>query len=152
MQTLWLDCDARALIEEEATRWGLRETGGPLFGYEVCGELVVTRACPPGPAAIHLPWLYRPDKRAVQDAIDRFAVASVRWIGSWHTHPFGRPRPSILDRRTAGKIATERGVRCPQPLMMIQTTSLTRMGVRAARLGAFRWDAGAGDLRNVLVK
>lgn len=152
MQTVWLDPDAGALIEEEAVRWNLRETGGPLFGYEACGELVITRACPPGPAAIHLPWLYRPDKQAVQDAIDRFAVDSVRWIGSWHTHPLGRARPSLLDRRTAGKIAAERRVHCPRPLMLIQTTRLTRAGVRAEQLCAFRWSGEAEDLQRTLVK
>src|SRR5688572_30963338 len=108
MQLAWLDASARELIERDAVMWSPRETGGPLFGYENYGELVITRAYLPGPRALHFPWLYRPDRAAVQVAIDEVyeeTQGRERWIGSWHSHPLGRPMPSIVDRHTAARVA-----------------------------------------------
>ena len=152
MQRAWIATSALRLIEEDTVKWGLRETGGPLFGYEGCGEMVITRAFPPGPRATHLPMLYRPDREAVQEAIDRVDDESQgceRWIGSWHSHPLGMPRPSVLDRRTARKISTETKVRCQGPVMLIQTTRPTRRGLRAAALGAFRHSSAEADLLSI---
>jgi integrative and conjugative element protein (TIGR02256 family) len=106
----WLAASARELIVQDALRWTPRETGGPLFGYENHGELVVTRAYLPGPRAWHLPWLFRPDRAAVQRAIDEVfneTGGEERWIGSWHTHPLGRAWPSLLDGRTAARIGAD---------------------------------------------
>jgi integrative and conjugative element protein (TIGR02256 family) len=152
MQRAWIATAALRLIEEDTVKWGARETGGPLFGYESCGEIVITQAFPPGPKAIHLPMLYRPDRAAVQEAIDRVAEVSEgreRWIGSWHSHPVGLPRPSIVDRRTARKISAEKKVLCPEPVMLIQTTRLSRRGLRAAALGSFRYSSSNRDLLGI---
>lgn len=142
MQRAWISPAALRLIQEDTVKWGTRETGGPLFGYESCGEIVITQAFPPGPKALHLPMLYRPDRAAVQEAIDQVAEKSggrERWIGSWHSHPLGLPRPSIVDRRTARKVSAEKQVRCPEPVMLIQTTRLSRHGLRAAALASLRY-------------
>jgi integrative and conjugative element protein (TIGR02256 family) len=152
MQRAWIATVALQLIEEDAVKWGVRETGGPLFGYETCGEIVITRAFPPGPEATHLPMLYRPDRGAVQNAIDQVAEASQereRWIGSWHSHPVGLPRPSIVDRHTARKISAEKKVYCPEPVMLIQTTRPKRRGLRAAALGSFRYSPSERDLLDI---
>src|ERR1041384_485702 len=96
--------------------------------------------------------LYRPDRTAVQKAIDQVAGESEgreRWIGSWHSHPLGLPRPSIIDRRTARKIRIEEQVDCPEPLMLIQTTRPSRQGLRAAALGSFRYSAEKQELLGV---
>jgi integrative and conjugative element protein (TIGR02256 family) len=151
-QVVWLPDNAARLIARDAERWGLRETGGPLFGYEACGELVVTEALLPGPKATHLPFLFRPDRDAVDRAIAEIYERSgggERWIGSWHSHPFGRAHPSLLDRRTAGRVAREAAVDCPRPLMLIQTTRPSRRGPRADILGSFRWTPGENDLVEV---
>jgi integrative and conjugative element protein (TIGR02256 family) len=148
-ELVWLPDTAARLVEADAVRWGLRETGGPLFGYEACGELVVTEAFLPGPRATHLPFLYRPDRGAVDRAIEEIHERSgggERWIGSWHTHPFGRALPSLVDRRTASRIAREAAVACPRPLMLIQTTRPTRSGPRAHALGCWRWSPEVEDL------
>jgi integrative and conjugative element protein (TIGR02256 family) len=145
----WIPQEAEELIGADAVRWGPRETGGPLFGYEACGELVITRAFLPGPNATHLPFLFRPDREAVERAIaevHRQSRGGERWIGSWHTHPYGRARPSLLDRRTAGKVATELAVGCPRPLMLIQTTRLTLSGTESSQLAGFRWISQEGNL------
>ncbi|MEJ7783476.1 MAG: Mov34/MPN/PAD-1 family protein [Solirubrobacteraceae bacterium] len=146
---------ARHLIERDAVRWSPRETGGPLFGYDNLGELVITRAFLPGPAAWHFPWLYRPDRAAVQAAIDEMyeqTEGQERWIGSWHSHPLGRPLPSLLDRRTAAAISREETVICPEPVMLIQTTRLDRDGQRPGSLGAFRWHAEAKGLTGLKLR
>jgi len=155
VQIHWLDPAARSLIERDALKWGPRETGGPLFGYESCGEIVITRAFPPGPRARHLPMLYRPDREAVDRTIAQVYEESSGqelWIGSWHTHPLGRPRPSLLDRATARRIGSEKKVRCPEPVMLIQTTRLSREGLRPGPLGSFRWSTEHRDLRPVAIK
>jgi integrative and conjugative element protein (TIGR02256 family) len=149
---VWLPDGAARLIARDAERWGLRETGGPLFGYEACGELVITEALLPGPKATHLPFLFRPDRDAVDRAIAEIYERSgggERWIGSWHSHPFGRAHPSLLDRRTAGRVASEAAVGCPRPLMLIQTTRPSRKGPKANILASFRWSSGENDLVEV---
>ena len=155
MRAAWLDSDAQAVMEADALKWGPRETGGPVFGYENYGELVITRAFPPGPKAWHLPWLYRPDREAVQTAIDDIfqeTHGQERWIGSWHTHPLGRPSPSLLDRRTARQVAAEKAVGCPEPLMLIQTTRIARAGLRPGPLGGFRWSSSTRELEGLVVR
>jgi integrative and conjugative element protein (TIGR02256 family) len=142
MQTVWIAGNIRRTIEQDSIRWGVRETGGPLFGYERHGELVITRAGLPGPRAVHLPFLYRPDRTAVQREIDEvFALTGgrERWIGSWHSHPLGRPLPSLVDRRTAARVGAEQAVMCPKPVMLIQTTRMSTDGVGPGPLGLFRW-------------
>lgn len=155
MQIHWLHPAARSLIEADALKWGPRETGDPLFGYENCGEVVITRAFPPGPHARHLPMLYRPDRDAVKAAIaEVYEESSGRelWIGSWHTHPLGRPRPSLVDRATVRRIGTEKRVRCPEPVMLIQTTRLSRNGLCPGPLGSFRWSAEQRELKQVEIR
>jgi hypothetical protein len=92
-QVVWLSDDVARLIARDAERWGLRETGGTLFGYEACGELVITEALLPGPKATHLPFLLRPDRYAVDRAVAEIYERSgggERWIGSWQPRIFCR--------------------------------------------------------------
>jgi integrative and conjugative element protein (TIGR02256 family) len=150
VQLVWITTTVVSVIENDAVKWAPRETGGPLFGYENCGEIVITRAFLPGSRAFHAPWLYRPDRAAVQAAIDDVyeqARGRERWIGSWHTHPLGRPVPSWTDRRTARRIAHDPNVDCPEPIMLIQATrgALTRQ--RPGALGAFRYSREASKLQ-----
>lgn len=155
MQLVWFHPEAKELIEGDAVRWGVRETGGPLFGYERCGELVITRAFLPGSKAFHFPWLYRADREAVQAAIDQVREESKgreRWIGSWHTHPLGRARPSSVDRHTTRRIGAAKAVDCPAPVMLIQTTRFSRDGIRPSKLGAFRFSVELGDLQPLSIR
>jgi integrative and conjugative element protein (TIGR02256 family) len=141
---------AVTLIEGDAVKWAPRETGGPLFGYENCGEIVVTRAFLPGPHAFHAQWLYRPDRAAVQAAIDsvyKDTHGRERWIGSWHTHPLGRPVPSWTDRRTARRIARDPNVDCPEPIMLIQSTKGLVARHAPGRLAAFRYTRKTENLQ-----
>lgn len=155
MQLAWIAQQALELIEADALTWSPSETGGPLFGYENCGELVIARALPPGPRAFHAPWLYRPDRSAVQAAIEEVHEQSggrERWIGSWHTHPLGPAIPSLTDRRTARRIASDPAVGCPQPAMLIQALRNHLRGAKAGRLGAYRFNDAAQALRGLQLR
>lgn len=147
---LWLPEDALLLIRSETLDKHLSESGGPLFGYEHDGQVVVTRAFGPGPRTRHRPWVFEPDRAVVQEAIDAVAAESAgaeRYIGSWHSHPFGVACPSPLDRRTARNIAHDAEVGCPGPIMLIQTTVLRLSGVRPGMLRAYRWHEADRRLR-----
>jgi integrative and conjugative element protein (TIGR02256 family) len=152
LQLAWITAAALVLIEQDAVKWAPRETGGPLFGYENYGELVITRAYPPGPRAFHAPWLYRPDRAAVQAAIDEVYAETKgreRWIGSWHTHPLGLPVPSPTDRRTARRISRDPDVDCAEPVMLIQSTRGLPTRQTPGRLSAFRYRRDARRLERM---
>jgi integrative and conjugative element protein (TIGR02256 family) len=140
--TVWLDPLARHQIEREASRRRFVETGGPLFGFEVDDDLVVIGAGGPGPNARHRPRSFRPDRDAVDRAITEVQEASerrYRYLGSWHTHPFGRAWPSGTDLAAARGISEEPEVLLPRPLVIIHATWPTRRTFRDRDLRAFRW-------------
>lgn len=139
---LWLDPVARHQIEREASRRRFVETGGPLFGFEADDDLVVIGAGGPGPNARHRPRSFRPDREAVDRGIARVQEASerrYRFLGSWHTHPFGRARPSGTDLVAVRDISMEPEVLLPRPLVIIHATWPTRRTFRDRDLRAFRW-------------
>lgn len=144
MQKLWLDIEARRVIETEATKRRLRETGGPLFGYEADqGGIVVIRAFAPGPNARHHRFRYLPDRRDTQSRIDQVFKESKgvhSYLGEWHSHPLGAACPSATDLATLKGIAAERAVGLPRPLALIQQTKTVRPTVQMGALVAFRWD------------
>lgn len=147
--TVWLHPLARDQIEREASRRRFVETGGPLFGFDGDGEVVVVGAGGPGPRARHRPRSFRPDRDAVDRAIARVREASefrYRYLGSWHTHPFGRARPSAVDVAAARGISEEPEVLLPRPLVLILATWPTRRTFRDTGLRPFRWVPVVGDL------
>ena len=142
--TVWLDEAARAQIEREARRHWLRETGGPLFGFddEDSDQLVVVGAGGPGSRAKHRQRLFIPDRDAVDRAIARVHDASegrYTFLGSWHTHPLGRPAPSPTDIATARDVASDEATDLPRPLVLIQATNPLRRTLRDRDLRAWRW-------------
>lgn len=144
--TVWLDVVARTQIEREARRWRLRETGGPLFGFddERTDQLVVVGAGGPGPHAKHRRRMFIPDRQAVDRAIARVHEASegrYAYLGSWHTHPLGRPTPSSTDAATARDVAADEEIGLPRPLVLIQATNPVRRTLRDRDLRAFRWES-----------
>ena len=70
MTCVWLDAHAREAIATEAASRRLRETGGPLFGYESGEDVVILRALPPGPRTRHRRTRLIPDPRDVKAQID----------------------------------------------------------------------------------
>lgn len=77
------------------------ETGGILLGHDRDGELLVTEAGGPGPAAVRTPNRFLRDlahARALADGA--YGRDGSVWIGEWHTHPTGPSEPSAVDLRT----------------------------------------------------
>lgn len=149
MTTVWLDPLARRRIAHEAARFRLLETGGPLFGYGDDERLTVVAVGGPGAKARHRPLSFVPDRAAVVRAIDavwRVGERRYRYLGSWHTHPCGRPTPSGRDRKTTREMSRDDGVRLPRPLILIQATWPTRRVARDSDLRAHHWDANRDDL------
>jgi integrative and conjugative element protein (TIGR02256 family) len=144
METLWLDIDARGVIEAESARRRLRETGGPLFGYDAEeGGVVVVRAFGPGPNARHRRFHYVPDRRDTQAAIERVfkeSDGSHLYLGEWHSHPLGPARPSGTDITTLADIAAEEAVGLRQPIALIQQTKTVRPTVVMGALVGVRWN------------
>lgn len=149
MTTVWLDPVARRQIAREAARFRVVETGGPLFGFGDEERLIVMGAGGPGAKARHRPMSFVPDRAAVAWAIDHVWTAGeqrYRYLGSWHTHPRGRPTPSGRDRQTAREMSHDEGVELARPLILIQSTWPTRRLVRDSDLRAHHWDPARDDL------
>lgn len=151
---MWLDLDARRKITSEATRYRFVETGGPLFGFGDEEALVVVAAGGPGPRARHRPMSFVPDRRAVEQAIDRVweeGEQRYRYLGSWHTHPRGRAVPSHRDRATAGEMSSDQGLDLARPLILIQSTWPGRRVIRDSDLRGYRWDVRGEDLADAVI-
>lgn len=77
------------------------ETGGIILGHDRGGELLVTVAGGPGPAAVRTRNRFKRDlahaRTLADDAYERDGSV---WIGEWHTHPDGPPQPSAVDLQT----------------------------------------------------
>jgi integrative and conjugative element protein (TIGR02256 family) len=126
------------------------ETGGVLLGWVVDGITHVRQVVGPGPAAVHGPTGFHPDSDWQEDVIALAYETSgrrVTYLGDWHTHPRGTPRPSRLDRLTMRTIARYAPARCPQPLMLIAAgePGLWTLGVHLRLLG--RRPVGSRTLR-----
>lgn len=87
--------------------------GGILLGVDPLGgaPIEVTVAGDPGPAALRTPHRFVRDR----DHAERLADAAYRqggstWVGEWHTHPTGSPRPSPTDITTYAAFLREPGL------------------------------------------
>jgi integrative and conjugative element protein (TIGR02256 family) len=140
---VWLDVEARALIEEETLKRPRVETGGALFGYETDDDVVIACAYGPGPRAKHRRTTFEPHPATTQsliDAIWKESEARYRYVGSWHSHPGGIPRPSPTDVHTTEAVATEVDVGLAAPVVLIQSTRRRQGGgVEIANARAWRW-------------
>jgi len=63
-----------------------------------------------------------------------------RYIGSWHTHPFGRARPSRSDIAAVRAISREPQVLLRRPLLMILATRPSRRTYRERNVRMFMWN------------
>jgi integrative and conjugative element protein (TIGR02256 family) len=100
-----------------------------LLGYRVGDvdtdkrlELVVTDTIAAGPGARRRRWWFAPDGPWQQEHLENAYQASGRvatYLGDWHSHPRGVPRPSMLDRRTYARVAADLDTATNLPLMVI---------------------------------
>jgi integrative and conjugative element protein (TIGR02256 family) len=143
MKPVLLDYRARAVIEHEAVKRHLFETGGGLFGWDDDKALVVACASGPGPHAKHRPRSFKPHRKTTAAAIQAVRDASggrYGFLGSWHTHPLAAPIPSSIDAGTARAMATQEDVRLPAPLLLILATTGTHLRVEPQELCAWAWE------------
>jgi integrative and conjugative element protein (TIGR02256 family) len=120
-------------LEAEAQNWAPRETGGMLLGYHIDNggathELVVIDTVDAGPRARRRRWWFAPDGPWQQEQLERVYRSSGRvgsYLGDWHSHPRGRPRPSMLDRRTYARVAAEPETGTARPLVLILAVGST---------------------------
>jgi proteasome lid subunit RPN8/RPN11 len=77
------------------------------------------------------------------DAVREHSEARYRYLGSWHSHPGGLPRPSGPDIATTEEVAAEPGVLLPDPLVLIQATRPGPDRVIIGELRAWRWEPEA---------
>lgn len=121
--TVWIPEKLLAPLEEEAAEHSPDETGGMMVGYwSEGGEVVITETIEGGPGAVRRPSRFEPDGEWQQQRLDELYVQSGRlhtYLGDWHSHPQGIPRPSFRDRQTAKKVAAAKEARAPQPLTLI---------------------------------
>ena len=118
------------------------ETGGALFGYEAGDDLVVACAYGPGRRARHRRTSFDPDPRttgALIRAVHQASDGRYRYLGSWHSHPNGRARPSAQDLATTEAVAGQRDVALPHPLVVIAASRNTGGQPRLAETRAWRW-------------
>jgi integrative and conjugative element protein (TIGR02256 family) len=142
VSAVWLDARARALIERETCTRARVETGGALFGYEAEDDLVIACAYGPGPRARHRRTSFEPDARttgALIRAVHQASDGRYRYLGSWHSHPNGRARPSAQDLATTEAVADQLDVALPRPLVVIAASQQTGSQVRVDETRAWRW-------------
>jgi integrative and conjugative element protein (TIGR02256 family) len=105
-----LDAEVSDVIKEMARESeDGRETGGILLGRrpDEAGVVQVERAGDPGPKARREPGFFLRDLERAQELADAaWAENKAIWVGEWHTHVHGDPRPSPTDLATyAGHLA-----------------------------------------------
>lgn len=144
---VWIDRTARLLIEQEACRRQTVESGGALLGWADGDDVVVACAYGPGPRARHRRTTFEPHPATTDQVITAVHEASqgrCRYLGSWHSHPGGRARPSGTDLATTAAVADEPEVRLPDPLVLIQATQLDGGGQAVlGELRVWRWNPRA---------
>jgi integrative and conjugative element protein (TIGR02256 family) len=86
-----------------------RETGGILLGHgpNPAGLIEVAHVGDPGPDAERRSDFFLRDlQHSRRLAAQAWLADGSDWIGEWHTHPTGGPRPSPRDLRTYSQILT----------------------------------------------
>ena len=118
---LYVPTSVLAAIYQEGWTHCPLETGGILLGHQQGTRIQITHTIGPGPKASHERYGFTPDDtwQAEQTARIWSAHPETQYLGDWHTHPGGRPRPSPLDQKTLRTIADHAPARQPTPVMLI---------------------------------
>jgi integrative and conjugative element protein (TIGR02256 family) len=106
----------------EAELFRLKETGGVLIGYRVDNEFVITDNTGPGPNAKHELFNFARDIEYCNDKIEEIFEQSngvLNYLGEWHTHPFGKPIPSLQDNKSMLGISETDSYQNDCPILII---------------------------------
>jgi len=100
-----------------------REAGGQLFGKVSPGAWTVVLATGPRPSDRRTKWSFQPDRSAERHEIRRLFEKGLHYLGDWHTHPQGRPRPSQTDLKSMKEMIAKSHYELEGFLMVIVGTS-----------------------------
>lgn len=125
-----------AFIEATAADSPAVETGGILAGLGslAVGEVVITKASPPGPQALTRHHYFSRDTIYCQGVLDQWVFESqgrVDYIGEWHKHFEVIPHPSFLDIATLRNIAVSSSYHVQQAILLIIGESNCRSSLKS---------------------
>ena len=100
------------------------ETGGHIYGErnDAAKIIWVTEVSGPPPGSKASPTEFVCGFKGVgtaSKAKSRSTRGSIRFVGMWHTHPNGSPKPSYTDYKTMCDIVSDRTVPCPRSLLLV---------------------------------
>ena len=97
------------------------ETGGIIIGsYNEDGSTAwVTRIEGPPPDSKRERNRFYRGSRGLQRLLESLWQQGEHYLGEWHFHPAGHPKPSPHDIMQMKAIAEEREARCPQPILIV---------------------------------
>ncbi|MDP9476045.1 MAG: Mov34/MPN/PAD-1 family protein [Actinomycetota bacterium] len=115
--------DALSKVLESCRRSAPEETGGILVGYytDALDCAVVTGASErPPDSRSGRTWFVR-GTAGLQGLVDGLWRGKERryYLGEWHFHPDGSPKPSPTDERQMAKIAGSASYKCPEPVLVL---------------------------------
>ena len=148
---VWLAQESayEVIISETANSPGM-ETGGILVGRQVTyrgqSVLVVLAASGPGQSAQRSAISFAPDLDSHLAALDawrqRYARYEVDFVGEWHKHPHGLPRPTAGDVRQARAILRDPDYVLPHGGVLIP---IAQFGEQGSELQIFYVTRDRGD-------
>ena len=97
------------------------ETGGILIGsYTEGGNTAsVTRVeGPPSDSKKGRNHFYR-GTNGLQDLMEALWKSGEHYLGEWHSHPGGLPKPSPSDLKQMKAISEDHEARCPEPILVV---------------------------------
>ena len=97
------------------------ETGGILIGsYTEGGNTAsVTRVeGPPSDSRRERSRFYR-GTNGLQDLMEALWKSGEHYLGEWHSHPSGLPKPSRSDLKQMKAISEEHEAHCPEPILVV---------------------------------
>jgi integrative and conjugative element protein (TIGR02256 family) len=119
---LRLDSEAQGRLLElcdQADKW---ETGGVLIGHYASSldcAIVTEVTSPPEDSARGRTWFQRGVVGLRSLFLNRWAEERQSYLGDWHFHPGGLPKPSGIDISQMQALAGNKRVRCPYPVLVI---------------------------------
>lgn len=139
---VWVKADLLAYLFREAELFFPKETGGLILGYyDEFGDIAVTNISTAGGKSVHGDFEYIPDyeyDQKITEEIFEKSKGVIRYLGDWHTHPFGTTDMSEKDKSTLKKIAHYKESQLTAPLMMI-------IGLHPVEIAI--WSYGSGEFR-----
>lgn len=127
---------------------GGMETGGILVGYytpEHDSAILTDVSGPPPDTTAGKAWLHR-GIATLQNWLHELWIRKTRYyLGEWHFHPVGEPKPSPTDIREMTRIARSVRFGCPEPVLLLVARNNGRFMV-----GAFVFPQGGSFVQLLL--